>query len=112
MSAMRKSALFFALAIVLNTGAMILLEPWVIAEAVDGAKIPRRQLFGDALLAATVLADIAAAIHFCRVRGWKFIGASPTKKLTGAAAGLMLATILFFISCTIASFIAQLIAQP
>lgn len=112
MSTMRKSALFFALAIVLITVAMFLLEPWAIVETVDGAKMPLRQLFGYALLVATVLADIAVAIHFCSARGWKLIGASPAKKLTVVAAGLVLVAILFFISCVIASFVSQLIVQP
>ena len=106
------SAWLFVLATALSTCGMILLEPWVISEAIDGAGIPLRYLFGYALIAMTALANGATAILVARVRGWQFTGAKPLRKFSSAAAGLALATALFLISCTIGSFSAQLIVQP
>ena len=109
---MKKPALLFLLATVLGTGGMILLQPWVIAEAIEGTGIPPSHFLGYALIAATGITNIAIAILFARFRGWQFYGAKPGRKLFSAAAGLALATALFLISCTVGSVVAQLIMQP
>lgn len=106
-----KASLFFGLGIVLNTGALLLLQPWVIVESVVGSEMPVRQIWGYGLLVATLLANLLAAIQFCRWRGWQFTGVSSVKKVTGVVAGLVLASILFAISYTCASIFGQLLAQ-
>ncbi len=107
----KKFVLLFALSIVFSTCGMILLEPWLILEAVDGVSISRRHLFGYALMGATALANIATATQFGRMRGWQFGGATPWRKFLGVGAGLVLATTLFLISYLVGSVVAQLIVH-
>ncbi len=108
----KKFVLLFALAMVLSTCGMILLEPWLILEAVDGAGISRRHLVGYVLIGATALANIATAMQFGQLRGWQFGGATADwRKLLGVGAGLVLAMALFLISYLVGSVVAQLIVH-
>jgi hypothetical protein len=107
----KKIGFLFALAMVFSTCGMILLEPWLILEAVDGAGISRRHLFGYALMGATALANIATATQLGRLRGRQFGGATPWRKFLGVGAGLVLAMALFLISYLGGSVAAQLLVQ-
>ena len=107
----KKIAFLFALAMVFSTCGLILLEPWLILEAVDGAGISRRHLFGYVLMGATALANIATTTQFGRMRGGQFGGATPWRKFLGVGAGVVLATALFLISYLVGSVVAQLIVR-
>ena len=107
----KKIVLLFALAMEFSTCGLILLEPWLILEAVDGVGISRRHLFGYALMGATALANIATAIQFGRMLGWQFGGATPWHKLLDVSAVGVLATALFLIAYLGGSVVAQLIVQ-
>jgi uncharacterized membrane protein len=106
-----KAALYFSLAIMFNFGAVLLLEPWMILETVEASKMSLRQFGGYTLLGGTVLANIATAIQFCRVRSGQFSGLGMVRKIAWVAAGLMLATALSFISYIASSFGAQLLVN-
>lgn len=102
----------FVLAFALDTGAMLMLEPWMIVEAVDAAKPTTRQMGGYALIGLTLLAVASAAVQFYRARNPQLASGNPPKKIIQGVAGLVLAGGLFLLCHTGASLLAQWIGQP